>query len=125
MGPIVRPETLVTNTNLRCIKFKTSEVSFTPWQKSEITLWMCVYIQGPTTGSYVVLVDSRPHLHILLLSAQSKYYPLTYVYVPQGYLFSLNPLNKIFHIFLLSPTNTTAAAYTRGIMLEKEKLLQS
>jgi len=45
-----------------------------------------------------------------------------YVYVLQGYLFSLNPLNKMFHIFLLSPMNTTAAAYTRGIMLDQEKL---
>jgi len=46
-----------------------------------------------------------------------------YVYVLQCYLFSLNPLNKIFLIFLLSPTNTTAAAYTRDIMLDQEKLL--
>jgi hypothetical protein len=122
MGPIVCPKTSVTNIILRCIKFQNSEVSFN-LGRSLKSQCGCVFIQGPTTGSYVVLVDSRPHLHILLLSAPSKYYPLMYVYVLQCYLFSVNPLNKIFHMFLLSPTNTTAAAYTRGIMLDQEKPL--
>ena len=70
----------------------------------------CMYLQGSTTGSYIVLVESRPHLHILL-SAPSKYYPLIHIYIyihththqcPPRYISSLNLLNKIFHIFLLS-----------------------
>jgi len=131
-GLIVCPKTLITNTNLHCVKFQKSEVSFTPWQKPEIT--MCMYIH-----IYIYIhthTHTRAHYWVLCCTgwfqttpayptsfSPSKYYPLMYVYVLWGYLFSLNPLNKIFHIFLLSPMNTTADTYTRGIMLDPEKLL--
>lgn len=116
MGMMVCPKTSITNTNLRCIKFQRSKISFTPWQKPEITMWMCIH----TRAHYWVLCytgwfQTTP-------AYPTSFSPLMYVYVLQGYLFSLNPLNNILHIFLLSPMNTTAADYTRGIMLNQKKL---